>query len=65
MLALTQTTGINSILSFLVIILRQAGMTARLATQGDVAVKLLNCAMTLVGVALVDRCSRPRRLGIV
>ena len=57
-LALTQTTGINSILSFLVIILRQAGMTARLATQGDVAVKLLNCAMTLVGVALVDRRGR-------
>lgn len=57
-LALTQTTGINSILSFLVIILRQAGMTARHATQGDVVVKVLNCAMTLVGVALVDRRGR-------
>ena len=57
-LALTQTTGINSILSFLVVILRQAGMTARLATQGDVAVKFLNCGMTLVGVALVDRRGR-------
>ncbi|MGC2301659.1 MAG: MFS transporter [Acidobacteriaceae bacterium] len=57
-LALTQTTGINSILSFLVIILRQAGMSARHATQGDVVVKLLNCGMTLVAVALVDRRGR-------
>ncbi len=57
-LALTQTTGINSILSFLVVILRQAGMTARLATQGDVAVKFLNCGMTLVAVVLVDRRGR-------
>jgi MFS family permease len=53
-----QTTGINSILGFLVIILRQAGMTASHATQGDVAVKLLNCAMTLIAVALVDRKGR-------
>lgn len=57
-LTLTQTTGINSILSFLVIILRQAGMNARHATQGDVVVKCLNCAMTLVAVALVDRKGR-------
>jgi SP family myo-inositol transporter-like MFS transporter 13 len=57
-LALTQTTGINSILSFLVIILRQAGMSARHATQGDVVVKLLNCGMTLVAVVLVDRRGR-------
>lgn len=57
-LALTQTTGINSILSFLVIILRQAGMNARHATQGDVVVKVLNSVMTLVAVALVDRRGR-------
>jgi SP family myo-inositol transporter-like MFS transporter 13 len=53
-----QTTGINSILGFLVIILKQAGMTASHATQGDVAVKVLNCAMTLVAVALVDKKGR-------
>src|SRR5271155_5501010 len=35
-LALNQTTGINSILGFLVIILKQAGMTASPATSGDV-----------------------------
>jgi len=57
-LACNQTTGINSILGFLVIILRQAGMSASHATQGDVAVKLLNCVMTLVAVALVDRKGR-------
>jgi MFS family permease len=57
-MALNQTTGINSVLGFLVIILRQAGMTASHATQGDVAVKMLNCAMTLVAVALVDRKGR-------
>ena len=57
-LACNQTTGINSILSFLVIILKQAGMTAAHATQGDVAVKIINCAMTLVAVAFVDRKGR-------
>ncbi len=53
-----QTTGINSVLGFLVIILKQAGMTASHATQGDVAVKILNCVMTLVAVALVDKKGR-------
>jgi MFS family permease len=57
-LACNQTTGINSILSFLVIILKQAGMSARHATQGDVAVKIINCAMTLVAIAFVDRKGR-------
>jgi MFS transporter, SP family, solute carrier family 2 (myo-inositol transporter), member 13 len=57
-LACNQATGINSVLGFLVIILRQAGMTATHATQSDVAVKLLNCAMTLVAVALVDKKGR-------
>jgi SP family myo-inositol transporter-like MFS transporter 13 len=57
-LACNQATGINSILGFLVVILKQAGLTPALATQGDVAVKLLNCVMTLVAVALVDRKGR-------
>ena len=57
-LTCNQTTGINSILGFLVIILRQAGMTASHATTGDVAVKVLQCAMTIIGVALVDRKGR-------
>ena len=57
-LSLNQTTGINSVLQYLVIILKQAGMTSSLATQGDVVVKVLNCVMTLLGVALVDRKGR-------
>lgn len=57
-LTLNQTTGINSVLAFLVIILKQAGMTATHATQGDLVVKVLNCVMTLVAVALVDRKGR-------
>ena len=57
-LALNQTTGINSVLSFLVIILKQAGMNPAHATDGDFVVKVLNCVMTLVGVALVDRKGR-------
>ena len=57
-LSLNTATGINSVLGYLVIILKQAGMTASHATQGDVAVKVLNCVMTLVGVALIDRKGR-------
>ncbi len=57
-LACTQATGINSVLGFLVIILKQAGMSASHATEGDVAVKVLQCVMTVVGVALVDRKGR-------
>jgi MFS family permease len=57
-LAANQTTGINSVLQFLVVILRQAGLSATHATQGDVAVKVLNFVMTLVAVPLVDRNGR-------
>lgn len=57
-LACNQATGINSILGFLVIILKQAGMSAGHATQGDVVVKVLNCVMTIVAVALVDKKGR-------
>jgi MFS family permease len=57
-LACNQTTGINSILSYLVIILKQAGLNAGHATQGDFVVKALNVAMTVVAVALVDRKGR-------
>ena len=53
-----RATGIDSIIGFLVVILKQAGMSASLATIGDVAVKVLNCVMTLVGVALVDKKGR-------
>jgi MFS transporter, SP family, solute carrier family 2 (myo-inositol transporter), member 13 len=57
-LTCNQSTGINSILQFLVVILKQAGMNGAHATAGDVAVKVLNCVMTVVAVALVDRKGR-------
>jgi MFS transporter, SP family, solute carrier family 2 (myo-inositol transporter), member 13 len=58
MVALNQATGINSVLSFLVVILKQTGMDAVRATQGDVAVKVLCCGITLVAVALVEKKGR-------
>ncbi|HEY0786847.1 MAG TPA: MFS transporter [Acidobacteriaceae bacterium] len=57
-LACNQATGINSILAFLVVILKQAGMSAAHATAGDVVVKGINCVMTVVAVLLVDRKGR-------
>jgi SP family myo-inositol transporter-like MFS transporter 13 len=57
-LACNQATGINSILSYLIVILKQAGMSATHAAQGDLAVKLLNCAMTIVAIALIDKKGR-------
>jgi MFS transporter, SP family, solute carrier family 2 (myo-inositol transporter), member 13 len=57
-LACNQATGINSILGYLIVILKQAGMSATHAAQGDLAVKLLNCAMTIVAVALIDKKGR-------
>ena len=57
-LVLNQTTGINSILAYLVVILRQAGLSANHAAQGDVVVKLLNCLITLLAIWLVDRKGR-------
>ena len=57
-LACNQTTGINSILAFLVVILKQAGLSVTHAIQGDVLVKALNCVMTVVAIALVDKKGR-------
>jgi SP family myo-inositol transporter-like MFS transporter 13 len=57
-LACNQATGINSILGYLIVILKQAGMSATHAAQGDLAVKLLNCVMTIVAVALIDKKGR-------
>jgi SP family myo-inositol transporter-like MFS transporter 13 len=57
-LACNQATGINTVLGFMVVILKHAGLSALRATQGDVIVKLLNCIMTLVAVVLVDKKGR-------
>ncbi len=57
-LGCNQATGINSILQFLVVILKQAGLNTALATRGDTMVKVLNCVMTLAAFALVERKGR-------
>jgi len=57
-LACTQATGINSILGFLVVILKQAGMSPTHATLGDFAVKLIHFLITFLAAALIDRKGR-------
>lgn len=57
-LGCNQGTGINSVLGYLSIILKQAGMSSVDATRGDLVVKILNCVMTVFAVALVDRKGR-------
>jgi MFS transporter, SP family, solute carrier family 2 (myo-inositol transporter), member 13 len=57
-LVCNQATGVNSILSFLVLIIKHAGMSAESATDIDVAVKVLMCVMTAVSIGLVDTRGR-------
>ncbi|MET0859289.1 MAG: MFS transporter, partial [Telluria sp.] len=57
-LALTQATGINSILAYVVNILNQAGLPGATANMADVVLKMLNAVMTVVAVVLVDRKGR-------
>jgi len=57
-LAFTQATGINSVLSYLVNILNQAGLPGSTANWADVAIKLLNAGMTVLAVVLVDKRGR-------
>lgn len=57
-LALTQATGINSILAYVVNILNQAGLPGATANAADVGLKVLNAALTIVAVVLVDRKGR-------
>jgi hypothetical protein len=55
---MTQATGINSILAYVVTILNQAGLPGASANMADVGLKVLNAVMTVVAVALVDRKGR-------
>jgi SP family myo-inositol transporter-like MFS transporter 13 len=57
-LGLTQTTGINSILQFLVVILQQAGLDASAAAGKATAVTAVNVVFTIAGLVLVDRIGR-------
>jgi hypothetical protein len=57
-LACTQATGITTIFQYLVLILKQGGMSDFYAANGDLSVKILNCVVTCAAVALVDRMGR-------
>lgn len=57
-LACNQATGINSIISYNVNILYQAGLSDYWAHQGNLIFTFLNFLLTVVGVMLVDRMGR-------
>jgi SP family myo-inositol transporter-like MFS transporter 13 len=57
-LALTQTTGINAILQFLVVILNEAGLGAEAAATQATWVTAVNVVFTIIGLVLVDRAGR-------
>jgi MFS family permease len=57
-LACTQATGVNSIISYNATILIQAGLSDAQAHLGYVLLTVVNIALTMVGVMLVDRKGR-------
>lgn len=63
-LGLTQATGINSVLQFLVVILQKAGLPAAEAAEKATYVTAVNVAFTIVGLLLVDRLGRKALLKI-
>src|SRR5208282_65738 len=57
-LACTQATGINSILSYAAKILQGAGLTEKGAAFNLQIITGINCGVTLIGALLVDRLGR-------
>ena len=57
-LACNQTTGINSVLNYTVTIFQKTGMEGAFANLSDVAIKIMNCVMTVVACTLVDKKGR-------
>ncbi len=57
-LACTQATGINSILSYAAKILQGAGLTEKQAAFNLQIITGINCAVTLLGALLVDKAGR-------
>ena len=57
-LALTQSTGINSVLNYSVKVFQQGGLEGTTANYADLAIKVVNCLMTVVAMMLVDRKGR-------
>ena len=57
-LACNQTTGINSVLNYTVTIFQKTGMQGAFANMSDVAIKIVNCVMTVVACSFVDKKGR-------
>ncbi len=57
-LAFTQATGINSVLNYSVKVFQQAGLEGHVANRADLAIKVVNCLMTIVAMILVDKKGR-------
>ena len=57
-LACNQTTGINSVLNYTVTIFQKTGMPGAFANVSDVAIKVMNCVMTVIACAFVDKKGR-------
>lgn len=57
-LALTQATGINSLLQYVVIIMTQAGLGEAAAANAGLAITFVNVIFTIIALALVDRKGR-------
>ena len=57
-LCLTQATGVNSVLNYSVDLMHKAGLAGSLANVSDTVIKLVNFAMTIVALGLVDRRGR-------
>ena len=57
-LACNQATGVNSVLAYIVDVLKQSGLDGSMANWGDLTVKILNMLMTIVAMILVDRKGR-------
>lgn len=63
-LTCNQATGVNSIFSFSAVIFQGSGMSDVQASRSGVILMSINCAMTLVGAALVDRLGRKILLSV-
>ena len=63
-LGLTQATGVNSLLQYVVVILQQAGLDAAVAARSAPPISAVNCVFTILGFFLVDRLGRKGMLMI-
>ena len=57
-LVCTQATGINALMNYSVSILSEIGLPGRLSNAADTVIKVVNLAMTLFALTLVDRRGR-------